>query len=263
MTTAATTSSNSTHLPPLHGIRSFPSLPNTELATTTMHTVQPSMESTLVHSTTDIITNTTTDYYEYYYEYYCYEYDGYYYEITAADITTNPITNPISVNTPNYSGLAAGAIKPRQQSLIMGTGSPLIELHDINLQSRPRTPLSSSSVAKVAQDTTTTTHAATIIEPKNMPADTFTTPDDLDALHLSLSQLKGADDPLQLSSIYFALSQKFYYCGFVYKKNELGADGKPILVPETSGHTVRAVNGQNYGWSYGVQFSNYGESLTI
>ncbi|KAH6573461.1 hypothetical protein BASA60_006009 [Batrachochytrium salamandrivorans] len=59
------------------------------------------------------------------------------------------------------------------------------------------------------------------------------------ALHLSLSQLKGADDPLQLSSIYFALSQKFYYCGFVYKKNELGADGKPILVPETSGHTVR------------------------
>ncbi|KAH6583495.1 hypothetical protein BASA61_007963 [Batrachochytrium salamandrivorans] len=170
---------------------------------------------------------------------------------------------------------------------------PLHELHDINLQSRPRTPLSSSSVAKVAQDTTTTTHAATIIEPKNMPADTFTTPDDLDvkpllnpagmaeilqdtsqihkeqqptipttttidhqldqfqsplnmpqhnyaqALHLSLSQLKGADDPLQLSSIYFALSQKFYYCGFVYKKNELGADGKPILVPETSGHTVR------------------------
>ncbi|KAH6592259.1 hypothetical protein BASA50_008159 [Batrachochytrium salamandrivorans] len=177
MTTAATTSSNSTHLPPLHGIRSFPSLPNTELATTTMHTVQPSMESTLVHSTTDIITNTTTDIIT---NTTATNMTDTITNITAADITTNPITNPISVNTPNYSGLAAGAIKPRQQSLIMGTGSPLIELHDINLQSRPRTPLSSSSVAKVAQDTTTTTHAATIIEPKNMPADTFTTPDDLD-----------------------------------------------------------------------------------
>ncbi|EGF78427.1 hypothetical protein BATDEDRAFT_26445 [Batrachochytrium dendrobatidis JAM81] len=58
-------------------------------------------------------------------------------------------------------------------------------------------------------------------------------------LRRSYNQFSGASDPLQLASMHFALSQKFYYCGFLYKKNELGADGRPILSTDANGQPTR------------------------
>ncbi|KAJ3362571.1 hypothetical protein HDU91_003351 [Kappamyces sp. JEL0680] len=39
----------------------------------------------------------------------------------------------------------------------------------------------------------------------------------------------GSDAMVQLSSLYYALDTKFYYCGFVYKMNALSAEGKPLF----------------------------------
>jgi hypothetical protein len=44
-----------------------------------------------------------------------------------------------------------------------------------------------------------------------------------------LPEFKSAPEMAQIASLFYTLDTKFYYCGFVYKLNCLGADGMPLF----------------------------------
>ncbi|KAI8924176.1 hypothetical protein BC831DRAFT_551585 [Entophlyctis helioformis] len=57
------------------------------------------------------------------------------------------------------------------------------------------------------------------------------------------NRFRGASDIMQLSSMFFGQSQKFYHCGFVYKKNELNPDGRPLTGNDNLGHAEHSDRG--------------------
>ena len=54
-------------------------------------------------------------------------------------------------------------------------------------------------------------------------------PPSVKELVATLPEFKSAPEMTQIASLNYTLESKFYYCGFVYKVNCLGADGNPLF----------------------------------